>query len=100
MDVIERDAERLELPELVPSRWMEAQRITLGATLLNLTDSPALDEQDRVFSPLWRDSEPPEPNELAGYLARLETLPPACLEALCALPVEACGVWDGHQPLW
>ena len=81
-------------------RWISAQQVALGATLLTVHGSTSSHE-DAVFgNRLWQDARAPSGSELDRYLTALEALPPSTLEALCALPKSALVYWEDHLPCW
>jgi hypothetical protein len=71
-----------------PERWLEAQQIGLGVTLLAQHERPPTGlEQEIALEGIWgRSFElPGNPDEWAAYLTRLEALPASVLEGLASL---------------
>ncbi len=87
-------------PVAVSSRWIEAQRVAFGCTLLSLLPPTAELEQReaQVYGHLWDDIRAPTGAARAAYLAKLSLLPLAALEALIA--TKGGMFWDEHLPLW
>lgn len=92
-----------------PVRWIQAQRLALGTALLAQLRNPTSAQQHAVFrrestgfqkDNLWPTHQPPSGKDLAKYLLRLQSMPPATLEALCALDQNALSVWGGHHAIW
>ncbi len=85
----------------VSLRWIDAQRVAFGCTLLSLfpPDTTELEEREaRVFGHLWHDIRAPTGSAREKYKARLATLPLATLESLVA--TNGGMFWEEHLPLW
>lgn len=80
----------------ISDRWIVAQRVALGCTLLRCG---FWDYQKQILGQLSPTPRLPEGHEAAAYQMLLESLPPTTLKALCSLPRDRLH-WGQHAPLW
>jgi hypothetical protein len=83
----------------VSDRWIQAQSVALGCSIVHALGSGADEWQKRVFGLLWHELIEPAPELQGGYLRKLGLLPPATLQALCDFPSKRLR-WGEHRRFW
>lgn len=83
-----------------PESWIEAQRVVFGASLLANVANPTNSQLKQVFSPASSNSVLLTEFDQRKFKARLETFPPATLEALCQTRKDRLGRFIDDFLFW